>query len=88
MGANSVLYFIDMEMCNFTLHGFIHKGASSSGLRSWQDRMKGDDTEDRLLLVSSSMEEITAGVVFSHEQGEVHRDLHPLTGSPRHFSTH
>jgi serine/threonine protein kinase len=74
------LYFIDMELCDTNLETYIH-GESASPI------------EEKLLYfrvlrpsplkmeqVSGIVTDITNGLTYIHDQGEVHRDLKPANG--------
>ena len=59
---NSGMFYFDMEYCGENLADFIH---AFGGTRIW------------LVTACGIMSDISAGVAFIHEQGEVHRDLKP-----------
>jgi len=63
----SVFFFIDMELCSFTLAHYL-RGSEVPKLVKWES------TLERILDV---LQPIVEGLVFIHEQGEVHRDIKP-----------
>jgi serine/threonine protein kinase len=63
--TDSAYYYIDMELCDSNLDKFMrdHRPSSSSPIQ--------------LPLVWNIMVQITSGLAFIHEHGEVHRDIKP-----------
>lgn len=62
---DSAYYYIDMELCDGNLDKFMrdHRPSSSSPIQ--------------IPLVWNIMVQITSGLAFIHEHGEVHRDIKP-----------
>jgi serine/threonine protein kinase len=75
MSEMSSHYFLDMELCSFTLREYVHVKPQ------WKLTMKKGTVEERVALVGGVMKQVLHGLVFIHEQDEVHRDLHPLNGT-------
>jgi serine/threonine protein kinase len=73
---NSVLYYIDMELCNGNLEEYIleHDPSGTNPITIGE--------------VWHIMVQISNGLVFIHDQREVHRDLKPQNGkNPFRVST-
>ena len=66
--TDSAYYYIDMELCDSNLDKFMrdHRPSSSSPIQ--------------LPLVWNIIVQITSGLAFIHEHGEVHRDIKPRNG--------
>lgn len=65
--VDAPFYYIDMELCVWNLEYFMHQ--ENNGLK----RLSMQDVWD-------IMTQIASGVVFIHEQREIHRDLKPRNG--------
>lgn len=68
----SDLYYIDMELCDFDLHNYIHDGEQYQVSTSTRFRKKRA-AFDILHIVT----QITTGIAFLHKHKMVHRDLKP-----------
>jgi serine/threonine protein kinase len=69
-------YFIDMELCDFTLHQYM-QGQDIEGIDNWNTIRQQDSAIERgydILL------HITNGLLYIHCLREVHRDLSPQNG--------
>ena len=62
-------YYIDMELCAFSLAEYINKSAAPVESRS------------TTFEVWNIMSQLISGVQFIHSMGEVHRDLKPQNGN-------
>lgn len=65
--------FIDMELCDVNLDEFI-KGSRSFGC------VHALTPEFRAMEIWNIMKQIANGLVFIHENNEIHRDLKPTNG--------
>ena len=63
----SIFYFIDMELCSFTLAHYL-RGSEVPKLNKW------DPKADRIMDI---LEPLVEGLIFIHGHGEVHRDINP-----------
>ena len=72
-----------MELCSFTLDDYVHRrpGPDCQDLPEWEFVMKSGTVEERVALIGSIMKQILNGLIFIHDQNEVHRDLHPVNGN-------
>lgn len=77
-------YYIDMELCDFTLEEYIH-GKEVPRLKNWEsirsDKLFG--AYELKFYVLEIAEEILNGLIFIHRHDEVHRDLSPQNGISR-----
>jgi serine/threonine protein kinase len=89
-------FYIDMELCDFDLHAAIQNRRLLSQTRTDADSTDAAATapeaghstlkdmlsrEQELECMMKMLSDITSGVVFMHELGEVHRDLKPHNGT-------
>jgi len=84
----SPYFFLDMELCDLNLEHFI--------LRQWPSglvdlvpsftRVEMQDPSFRLVQIWEIMRDISAGVAYIHDCGEVHRDLKPRNGTNLRFN--
>jgi len=74
---DTAFYFIDMELCEFTLGNYIH-GLNTPHLVAWES-VRGVDFTLRVE-VQNIVGQIMDGLLFIHDQGEAHRDLTPQNG--------
>jgi serine/threonine protein kinase len=77
--ANYPYYFIDMELCDLSLHDFIHRSTSCEPSESIPYFTKGGGS---ILQIWDIMSQIARGVEYVHSQGQVHRDITPGNGNP------
>lgn len=74
----SPLYFIDMELCDLSLHDYLYPTSelnySAIGLPPF---IKTLPPSGKSLHIWNIMKQIVAGVEFIHSHDEVHRDLKP-----------
>lgn len=79
-------YFIDMELCELSLHQYIHDTRSLSIDDVFMDKLSPVFVRKDVSLLTFAlniwtiMREIVAGVEFLHSQNQVHRDLKPHNG--------
>ena len=73
---DSVLYFIDMELCDFTLEKYI-QGHEVPHLVNWTTLREKDELTP---VITGITNDIVDGLIFIHGQNEVHRDLAPNNG--------
>lgn len=74
---DSAFYFIDMELCNFTLEKY-SRGDDVPSLTNWNSlRNEGKLPET----ICTIIDNIVDGLIFIHGQKEVHRDLSPQNGT-------
>jgi serine/threonine protein kinase len=71
--TDSAYYYIDMELCDENLDQFMraHRPSSSSPIQ--------------LPLVWNIMVQITSGLAFIRELGEIHRDIKPRNSMRTYF---
>ena len=80
-------YYLDMELCELSLHQYIHDTRSLPIDSVTMDELNpvfvGKDVPllTNFLNVWIIMREIAAGVEFLHSQSQVHRDLKPRNGN-------
>jgi len=75
--ADSAFYFIDMELCEFSLSRYIDEG-DVPYLVPWQRlRLEGKTLEH----ICTINEHIMSALDFIHSRHEVHRDLTPHNGA-------
>lgn len=79
---NEPLYFIDMELCDFTLEHYL-RGAETVSHVDSLDTIRSEGPARLADEIYSIAEDITNGLIFIHGLGEVHRDLSPQNGSSR-----
>jgi serine/threonine protein kinase len=80
--TDGAFYFIDMELCAFTLDKYI-QGADVPFLDNWKDinrRVSEGELPTQLYTITDNLLD---GLIFIHEHGEVHRDLSPHNGTIR-----
>ena len=66
---HSHLYYIDMELCDFDLHDYIH---------SWSlYDLSGPERKRSPSNIFNITREIASGLEFIHKHNKVHRDLKP-----------
>jgi serine/threonine protein kinase len=74
---DGMFFYIDMELCETSLEGFLRGGAEVNGAK-WEticdDEVKVVDTSYTIL------QHIVNGLFYIHTMGEVHRDLSPHNG--------
>jgi serine/threonine protein kinase len=76
---DTAFYFIDMELCDFTLGSYIHC-ASTPHLVDWK-RLRQQGASSALRMeIKNIAGQITDGLLFIHDLGEAHRDLTPQNG--------
>jgi serine/threonine protein kinase len=73
--ADSMYTFIDMEICDLNLEDY-NKNIWMTNLVHENLDLKGV----KELQACNIMKQISDGIVFVHQQGEVHRDLKPRNG--------
>lgn len=77
---DTAYYYIDMELCAFTLEQYIHgKGPVPGWGVSWESVRSGDNLRENVVRI---FRHIVNGLIFIHEKNEVHRDLSPQNGIP------
>jgi serine/threonine protein kinase len=76
MGPNSVVYYVDMELCAMNLEQYIQGSLQIPDLLDWRLPVDADGVQD----IISLFEQIMSGVAFIHAEDEVHRDLNPQDG--------
>ena len=75
--GDSSVYFIDMELCDFTLKQY-SSGEDVPFLPSWHIVRERANFQESLYQITN---QIVDGLIFIHENQEVHRDLCPSNGS-------
>jgi serine/threonine protein kinase len=68
---DSVLHYIDMELCSVSLESYMAKQEAVADLPRWER------TKEQILNIYV---QIVDGLVFIHKHGEAHRDLSPPNG--------
>jgi serine/threonine protein kinase len=75
-------YFIDMDICAFSLREFIDGAISRKiGSRFWTLPRFADD--DECLYFWSIVDHIVRGLGYIHDNGELHRNIKPENGEPQ-----
>src|SRR5271163_4365705 len=69
-------YYIDMELCAFSLRDFVLRKVRTKLGSQYFDPPIGSDGVN-CLSFSTIVKHVTSGLVFIHEKGECHRDLKP-----------
>ena len=77
---DSSFYYIDMELCEFSLARYIN-GVDVPHLQNWDTIRVHGNLETHICDI---MLQIVNGVIFIHEHDEVHRDLSPENGTIYH----
>lgn len=72
-GLSAPYYYIDMELCEFTLTDYLYKERVAAG----QDCFNRLQPPLKIKMIWHIMTQIADGVVFIHKEGYVHRDLKP-----------
>jgi len=79
--AESVYYYIDMEVCGINLEEYIATPAATTYISSENPRLFGTKFgECGMWNAWDIMEQISGGVEFIHSCEQVHRDLKPRNG--------
>lgn len=75
-------FYIDMELCDFSLHDFIYSKLSTpESINLWSiPECSFQDTERASWNAWDIMEQISYGLEFMHGCNLVHRDLKPNNG--------
>lgn len=76
MDPDSVVYYIDMELCAMNLEQYIQGSLRAPGLVDWSIPVDAEEVRN----IIDIFEQILSGVVFIHSEYEVHRDLNPQNG--------
>lgn len=82
---NSPNYFIDMELCDLTLHTYIHREGRPSPSESIPYFVKNAPPPFKAKQIWNIMRQLAHGLKHMHRVGMVHRDLKPANGSSFHF---
>jgi serine/threonine protein kinase len=75
----SSIHYLDMELCDLNLEKYIHRGRTTSLQTPFNAAEMSPQMQ--MFQVWEIMENITNGVAFIHDKGEVHRDLKPRNGT-------
>jgi serine/threonine protein kinase len=78
--SNDTYYFIDMELCDLSLHDYIHQKPVSGELESIPYFIRGAGSTSSLQ-IWIVMSQIAAGVEYIHGKGHIHRDIKPSNGT-------
>jgi hypothetical protein len=73
-----VNYYIDMELCDFSLAELLKREDKGEGLRDWYLQWPIADLDDRIFFIIALMQEVAN---FIHKHDQVHRDIKPENGS-------
>jgi serine/threonine protein kinase len=74
------MYFIDMELCDFSLEMYLY-GGSMLNMPDWKDIREGAVELSRPHEFITIADQILDGLMFIHGLKEVHRDLSPHNGT-------
>jgi serine/threonine protein kinase len=75
--VDSSYYYIDMELCDLSLHEYIHRDPESSVPESIPYFIQDAPSSVKVLQIWNIMKHILSGVEFIHNNREIHRDLKP-----------
>jgi serine/threonine protein kinase len=76
--------FVDMELCQMTLHDYLykHQGFAFVSFPKLSTSLSFKASpEQRIGLIALIMEQVARGLQYIHGHGEVHRDLKPQNSS-------
>lgn len=79
---DSKFYFIDMDLCDFSLAQYIQCGVEVPGLVDWQIARQQPQN------IFEITGQIIEGLIFIHKNEEVHRDLSPENGISSFVRSH
>jgi serine/threonine protein kinase len=77
---DGALYFIDMELCGFTLESYIQNGCHDPSIESREVAFRRATEEDLPTQFYNIANQIVEGLNFIHDMNQVHRDLSPNNG--------
>ena len=75
--ANTSYYFIDMELCDLTLHDYIHPTKPPDPAESLPVFIKDKPPPIKAQQIWNVMQQITSGLAYIHSLNLAHRDLKP-----------
>jgi serine/threonine protein kinase len=78
---DSRYYFIDMELCDLSLHDFIHRRAPPKSSESIPHFVRDAGPTLMVQQIWNIMREIANGVEYIHGQDQVHRDIKPANST-------
>ena len=70
---DSAFFFIDMELCSFTLAHYL-RGVDVPKIDKWERK------PEQIFRV---LEPVVDSLIFIHDHGEVHRDINPTNSMPK-----
>jgi serine/threonine protein kinase len=74
------LYFIDMELCDLNLETYIYGGSVSTIEENALHFRQLPSSPLKVEQIWGIVTDITSGLAYIHDHGEVHRDLKPANG--------
>jgi serine/threonine protein kinase len=84
--SNPIHYFIDMELCDWSLHAFIHCNKTPLDDPEGTSLTRGVGSS-LAIQIWDIMVQIANGVEYIHSQEQVHRDIKPRNGDSLQFMT-
>jgi serine/threonine protein kinase len=81
---NTSYYFIDMELCDLTLHDYIHPTKPPDPAASLPIFIKDKPPPIKAQQIWNVMQQITSGLAYIHSLNLAHRDLKPANSKTLH----
>ena len=78
---HSEYFFIDMELCDLSLQGYLYKNSLESSGLGLPPLLKDLPSSSVPVHIWNIMRQIASGLKFVHDHCEAHRDLKPSNGN-------